>query len=230
MRFVVNIAKQYQNNGLELTDLISEGNIGLVTAVEKFDFSKGYHFISYAVWWIKQSITKAISEKSRSIRLPYNRINDFNKVSKAKKYIKGANSVEEEITQIAQICNLDSMYIKELLLLTKEFISLDVPVSTSENGNTTVANFIEDKRESVESEVIENDLKNDIDDVLNTLKPNEQKVLRLRYGLDGDKPKSLKEIGDICNLTKERIRQIEKHAIIRLRHPVKARVLKEYIA
>ena len=230
LRFVVNIAKQYQNNGLELTDLISEGKIGLVTAVEKFDFSKGYHFISYAVWWIKQSITKAISEKSRSIRLPYNRINDFNKVSKAKKYIKGANSVEEEITQIAQICNLDSMYIKELLLLTKEFISLDVPVSTSENGNTTVANFIEDKRESVESEVIENDLKNDIDDVLNTLKPNEQKVLRLRYGLDGDKPKSLKEIGDICNLTKERIRQIEKHAIIRLRHPVKARVLKEYIA
>lgn len=231
LRFVVNVAKKYQNRGMDLNDLISEGNLGLMTAIDRFDVTKGYHFISYAVWWIRQSITKALNEKTGDVRLPLNRVNELSQIYKAKKMIGGKKTEEEEICMIGELLNLEPSHIREMLNISKEFISLDAPVSTTENGKTFVGDFVEESRYgNPDEQVIYNSMKEDIDDVLDTLKPNEQQVIRMRYGLDGEKPKSLKEIGDICNLTKERIRQIEKHAIVRLQHPTRSRILESYVA
>ena len=230
LRFVVNVAKKYQNRGLELTDLISEGNIGLMTAIDRFDVSKGYHFISYAVWWIRQSITKAISEKGSRIRLPLNRVNELNQIKNAKKIVGHNKTEEQEIREIGSLLNLEPSHIRDMLNLSKEFISLDASVGKDDNSSS-IGDFIEESRYgNPDEDVINSSMKDDINDVLDSLKPNEQKVIRLRYGLDGDKPMSLKEIGDVCNLTKERIRQIEKHAIVRLQHPARSRILETYVA
>ena len=230
LRFVVNVAKKYQNRGLELTDLISEGNIGLMTAIDRFDASKGYHFISYAVWWIRQSITKAISEKGSRIRLPLNRVNELNQIKNAKKIVGHNKTEEQEIREIGSLLNLEPSHIRDMLNLSKEFISLDASVGKDDNSSS-IGDFIEESRYgNPDEDVINSSMKDDINDVLDSLKPNEQKVIRLRYGLDGDKPMSLKEIGDVCNLTKERIRQIEKHAIVRLQHPARSRILETYVA
>ena len=231
LRFVVNVAKKYQNRGMDLRDLISEGNIGLMTAIDRFDVSMGYHFISYAVWWIRQSITKALSEKTGDVRLPLNRVNELSQIRKAKKAVGSQRTEEEEIRMIGEMLNLEPSHIRDMLNISKDFISLDAPVASGESGKSTVGDFIEENRyANPDEEVMYKSMQEDINDVLDTLKPNEQQVIRLRYGLDGDKPKSLKEIGDICNLTKERIRQIEKHAIVRLQHPTRSRRLASYVA
>ena len=231
LRFVVNVAKKYQNRGMDLTDLISEGNIGLMTAIDRFDVSMGYHFISYAVWWIRQSITKALSEKTGDVRLPLNRVNELSQIRKAKKAVGSQRTEEEEIRMIGEMLNLEPSHIRDMLNISKDFISLDAPVVSGESGKSTVGDFIEENRyANPDEEVMYKSMQEDINDVLDTLKPNEQQVIRLRYGLDGEKPKSLKEIGDICNLTKERIRQIEKHAIVRLQHPTRSRRLASYVA
>lgn len=231
LRFVVNVAKKYQNRGLELEELISEGNIGLMTAIDKFDVSKGYHFISYAVWWIRQSITKAISEKASPIRLPVNRINELNQIKTVQKTLGRNISDEQEIREIAEMLNLPEDHVRDMMNISRDIVSLDAPVSASDDIKSTVGDFVEEDRyETPYDKVINDSMKDDLDSVLNTLKPNEQKVIRLRYGLDGRKPMSLKEVGDECKLTKERIRQIEKHAIVRLQHPVRANVLKSYVA
>ena len=231
LRFVVNVAKKYQNRGMDLTDLISEGNIGLMTAIDRFDVSMGYHFISYAVWWIRQSITKALSEKTGDVRLPLNRVNELSQIRKAKKAVGSQRTEEEEIRMIGEMLNLEPSHIRDMLNISKDFISLDAPVASGESGKSTVGDFVEENRyANPDEEVMYKSMQEDINDVLDTLKPNEQQVIRLRYGLDGDKPKSLKEIGDICNLTKERIRQIEKHAIVRLQHPTRSRRLASYVA
>ncbi|MGL4982003.1 MAG: sigma-70 family RNA polymerase sigma factor [Treponemataceae bacterium] len=230
LRFVVNVAKKYQNHGLDLTDLISEGNIGLLTAIERFDVSKGYHFISYAVWWIRQSILKAICEKSRMIRLPLNRANELVQIEKAKKILAQNRSEEEEIQEIGKMLNMNVVHIKEILAISNEMISLDSPVK-SDSDNSTMGDFIEDSRvDSPESSAIYNNMVNDINGVLQTLSDKEANVIRYRFGLDGKKAMSLKEIGDVFNLTKERIRQIEKKAIHRLKHPSRLSRLKDYIA
>ncbi|MCQ2611002.1 MAG: RNA polymerase sigma factor RpoD/SigA [Treponema sp.] len=230
LRFVVTVAKKYRNHGLDITDLISEGNIGLITAIEKFDPSKGYHFISYAVWWIRQSILKALSEKASAIRLPLNRVNELNQIVKAKKSVASNNSEEEQIREIAGILNMDESHIREMLLFTQEMVSLDAPVRNDADSNS-VGDFIEEDRyQSPDEVVIDGAMKDDIDDALKTLRPNEEKVLRLRYGIGGTKPMSLKEVGDECNLTKERIRQIEKNALTRMQHPARAKKLVSYVA
>ncbi len=231
LRFVVNVAKKYQNHGLDLPDLISEGNIGLLTAVERFDVSKGYHFISYAVWWIRQAILKAICEKSRAIRLPLNRANELVQIEHARKLMTGDKTEEQEFAEVARMLKMDKQHVREMVNISRDMISLDAQIASSDNDRTSVSDFIEDERyDNPDEEAISNAMKRDIGDVLNTLKPNEAKVLSLRYGLNGTRPMSLKEVGDTCNLTKERIRQIEKHAIVRMRHPRRMQRLEAYIA
>ena len=231
LRFVVKVAKKYQNHGLDLTDLISEGNIGLLNAIEKFDPSLGYHFISYAVWWINQSILKAVSEKSRAIRLPLNRANELVRIEYASNLINGTLTETEEVEQIAQMLNMSEARVRELLSISSDMVSLDAKVSSKDSDNSVLGDYYEDQTyEGPEASTVNKALKADMNKLLKTLKPNEAKVIRLRYGLNGLKPMSLQEIGEECNLTKERVRQIEKKAIFRLQNPARMKRLDGYLA
>lgn len=231
LRFVVNVAKKYQNLGLDFEDLIGEGNAGLLTAIDKFDASKGYHFISYAVWWIRQSILKAIYETRSAIRLPLNRVAELTKIQAAKKMVGGEKSEGQKIAAIANSLGMEKEHVRELLNISREMVSLDATVRADKNEVSTIGDFmVDDRYESPEDASVNDSMKVEIDDVLDTLRPNEARVLRMRYGLDGYQPMSLKEVGDACSLTKERIRQIEKHAIERMRMPVRKRRLDVYMA
>ncbi|HQF73365.1 MAG TPA: RNA polymerase sigma factor RpoD/SigA [Treponemataceae bacterium] len=230
LRFVVNVAKKYQNQGLPLMDLVSEGNIGLMNAVERFDATKGYHFISYAVWWIRQAILKAVCEKSRMIRLPLNRANELVQIDKARKEVDSSKGEENELREIAGLLNMSQDHVRDILNISRDMVSLDVPVFADRDGNT-IGDFLEDSRyEQPEESMIENALRDDIDEVLATLTEKEARILRLRFGLNGNRAMSLKEIGDRFNLTKERIRQIEKKAIRRLQNPARMSRLEAYVA
>jgi len=229
LRFVVNVAKHYHNNSLSLSDLISEGNLGLITAVDKFDVDKGYHFISYAVWWIRQSILKAIYEKTRMIRLPLNRANELVQIEKAKKEIEKYKESEAGIEEIADYLDIDKSRVTELINASKDIVSLETPLS-SENDANTISDLIKDsKGENPDRVIINRKLEESIEEVLSTLSEKESKVIKYRFGLEGERPHSLKEIGDKYNLTKERIRQIEKKALSRLRHPTRRRRLESYV-
>lgn len=231
LRFVVKVAKKYQNHGLDLCDLISEGNIGLLTAIDKFDVSKGYHFISYAVWWIRQAILKAICEKSRAIRLPLNRVNEIVKIEHARKIIGSAKNDEEELAEIGEMLEMKPSHVRELLDISREMISLDAPVVGDGNDGASFGDFVPDTlHDTPEEAAMTTLLRDDINEVLSTLRPNEARVIKMRYGLNGDKPMSLKEVGEQCHLTKERIRQIEKRAIVRMRHPRRLQKLEAYVA
>ena len=229
LRFVVNVAKKYQNQGLTLSDLISEGNLGLITAVDKFDVDKGYHFISYAVWWIKQSILKAICEKSRMIRLPLNRANELLQIEKVKREIGSNKDGEADIEEIADFLDMDKSRINDLINASKEFVSLETPLSSDKDANT-ISDLMEDTKGADPEKILVNStLQESIEDVLSTLTDKESNVIRYRFGLNGERPHSLKEIGDKYNLTKEPIRQIEKKAISRLRPPSRSQKLKSYV-
>jgi len=230
LRFVVNVAKKYQNQGLPLADLIAEGNIGLLSAIDHYDVTKGYHFISYAVWWIRQAILKAICEKSRMIRLPLNRANELVQIEKARALFEGDISEEGEIREVAKFLNMEPEHIKDIISISRELISLDAPVY-DERNSTTVGELIEnEKHESPEQNAIQSSLRDDINKVLSTLSAKEREIVEYRFGLNGKRPMSLKEIGDRMHLTKERIRQIEKAALKKVAVPETMEMLQDYVA
>ena len=219
LRFVVSVAKKFRGNGLPLSDLIDEGNIGLITALDKFEPEKGYHFISYAVWWIRQSIMKAISEKSRAVRLPLNRSNELIQIQKAQKSLmhemeKTAPTAEE----IADLTGLDRKLVDDLLSISQDIVSFDSPVRKDDESDSTFGDFIEDEADGPETQVIDSSLKDEVQGILSVLTDKERAIIIKRFGLDGSEPKSLKEIGEGYGLTKERIRQIEKRALEKLRN------------
>lgn len=229
LRFVVNVAKKYQNRGLDLTDLISEGNIGLLTAIEKFDVNRGYHFISYAVWWIRQSILKAISEKGRAIRLPSNRINELSKIEGARKSVSGNKSEDQEFEEVAKMLHMDKSHVRELIYISREMASLDSPVG-NDSEDKTFGEYVEDTKNVPETVIMEKSMNEEINKVIDTLQPKEAAILKMRYGIGCEKPMSLQEIGNICHLTKERVRQIENHALLRMQQPHRAKRLEVYVA
>jgi len=230
LRFVVNVAKKYQNQGMPLADLISEGNIGLINAIEKYDVDKGYHFISYAVWWIRQAILKAICEKSRMIRLPLNRANELVQIEKARKMIEGAMTEGEEIREIARLLEMDPDHVADIVAVSRELVSLETPVF-DERDSSVVGDFIENSSYvAPEDYVVDQNLKEDINEVLRTLSDKEREVIEYRFGLNGRRAMSLKEIGDRFHLTKERIRQIEKNALRRLSQANRSEILESYVA
>ena len=230
LRFVVAIAKTYQNRGFELMDLISEGNLGLIEAVDHFDVSKGYKFISYAVWWIRQSIQKALSDRSRAIRLPSNKVNDLYQIEKARSLIESDKADEEQTREIARILGMKTSYVRDLLNFNRDMISLDAPIDSTKSEDVLGDIYKDEINPTPEQSALDSALKSDVDDTLKTLKPKAARVLRMRYGLNGYKPMSLKEIGDECGLTKERIRQIEKNAVQTLQSPSRRRRLEAYVA
>ena len=226
-RFVISIAKSYQKRGLPFEDLISEGNVGLITAIDKFEPDTGYHFISYAVWWIRQSILKAIGDKARMIRLPMNRNARFMQVQGVKSRLE-QQSDDVTIEDIARECNMTESEIKEILSYAKDISSLDAPLTDGEG--TTFGDFVESPEDGPESLVIEKALTQSIDKILSRFPERERDVIIMRYGLHDCKPMSLKEVGELYGVTKERIRQIEKKVLSCLRNDYEAIQLKSYIA
>jgi RNA polymerase primary sigma factor len=190
---------------------------------------KGYHFISYAVWWIRQAILKAICEKSRMIHLPLNRANELVQIEKARKMLEG-HSNTAEMKEIARLLNMDASHVSDLINISRDHLSLENPVY-ADRDSSLMSDFIEDENYKTPDEnAVESSLRSDIETVLNTLDKKEAEIIRFRYGLGNKAPMSLKEIGDRFNLTKERIRQIEKKALKRLQHPSRQRLLKSYVA
>jgi RNA polymerase primary sigma factor len=228
LRFVVSVAKKYQGHGMPLADLINEGNIGLIYAVEKFDVERGYHFISYAVWWIRQSILKALYEKSRIIRLPVNQTNSLIHIEKARKSLP-SNS-ENHVQEIAQMLNVEENYVTDVMAISREVVSLEKILDADSGSLSLESLIIDDRYDAPEQEALRKSLEDDIEKILGTLDNKEAEIIRLHYGLGKRIPMSLQEIGDHFNLTKERIRQIEEKALSRLQHLSRKTRLAPYVA
>ncbi len=228
LRFVVSAAKQYQGNGLRLSDLINEGNIGLVKAAKRFDETRGFKFISYAVWWIRQSILQAMSEQSRMVRLPLNKIGEINKIRKVYSSLEQTYQRPPSAVEIARELDMSPAQVKLAIKNSGRHLSMDAPFEEGETSN--LYNLIASKEAtSPDAKMMEDSLKTDIDQVLNTLPLRESEIIRLYYGIGERTPKSLSEIGELFDITRERVRQIREKAIRILRTKSRNEVLKAYL-
>ena len=228
LRFVVSVAKQYQNQGLSLGDLINEGNLGLIKAARRFDETRGFKFISYAVWWIRQSILQALAEQSRIVRLPLNRVGAINKIGKAYSNLKQEFEREPSHEEIAQALEMDVEEISNTMQIFGKQVSVDAPFSFGEE-NSLLDVIENDLQPAPDNELISESLKTEIKNVLAILPEREAEVIRLYFGLDGEFSMTLEEIGEKFHLTRERVRQIKEKAIRRLRHNSKSKILKSYL-
>ena len=228
LRFVVSVAKKYQISGISLLDLINEGNLGLIKSVEKFDYTKGFHFISYAVWWIKQSILKAIAEKSRLVRLPLNRANELKKIEDNISALSSNLNRTPSIAEIAEDLDMDDSDVSHLLSLSQSYISIDSPIS-NDNSKSFIEIIKNSKAETPERNLEYQSLQETLDKVLSTLSQKEKTILECRYGIGGQTKLSLEKIGKRFSLSKERIRQIEKNAIRKLKSSTRKDKLKDFL-
>ncbi|MBI2968654.1 MAG: RNA polymerase sigma factor RpoD/SigA [Bacteroidetes bacterium] len=231
LRFVVSVAKQYQNNGLSLSDLINEGNLGLIKAAKRFDETRGFKFISYAVWWIRQSILQAIAEQGRIVRLPLNKIGALNKINRKLSALEQEFEREPTADEIASALEMATDEIKEVMRHSGRSLSMDSPVTNTDDDNTAslLDLYISDDTPPPDTAVMNESLRREIDRVLATLSPKEAEIIRLFYGLSGITPLTLEEISEKYNLTRERVRQIKEKAIRRLKQLTRSRALKSYL-
>jgi len=227
VRLVIDIAKKFMNRGLEFGDLIQEGNLGLIKAVEKFDYKRGFKFSTYATWWIKQSISRAIADQSRVIRIPIHMIETITKINRAIKHLMQELDREPTYEEIAEFTNLTIDKVKQALEAQKEPISMDKPVD--HDDKTILAEYIVDTENNPLEYTRSQVLKERLEEVLLTLSKRERKILEYRFGLNGHPPKTLEEVGAIFGITRERVRQIEAKAIKRLRHPMRMQILRQLI-
>lgn len=228
LRFVVSVAKQYQNQGLTLGDLINEGNLGLIKAAQRFDETRGFKFISYAVWWIRQSILQALAEQSRIVRLPLNRVGSLNKISKAFSALEQKFEREPSPEELAEVLELTTDEVVNTMKISGRHISMDAPFAQGED-NSLLDVLENNQEETPDSELMNDSLRRDVMRTLTTLTEREAEVVSLYYGLNGKSSYSLEEIGEKFDLTRERVRQIKEKAIKRLRTTSRSRSLKPYL-
>ena len=229
LRFVVSVSKQYQNQGLSLPDLINEGNVGLIKAAQRFDETRGFKFISYAVWWIRQSILQAIAEQSRIVRIPLNKVGTISKINKAHARLEQEFGREPHASEIADLLNMQESEVKESLSSSPRHVSMDAPLLQDED--TTMYDVLrsDDNRDSPETGLIHESLRKEIDRVIDTLPAREADVIRLYFGLEGKYQLTLEEIGEKFDLTRERVRQIKEKALRHLKQTSKNKNLKSYL-
>ncbi len=228
LRFVVSVAKQYQNQGLSLGDLINEGNLGLIKAAQRFDETRGFKFISYAVWWIRQSILQALAEQSRIVRLPLNRVGSLNKISKTFSELEQKYEREPSPEELAEVLEVTSAEVVDTMNISGRHVSMDAPFVQGEE-NSLLDVLENDSEETPDSGLMTDSLRREVQRALSTLTQRESDVIALYFGLNGEHAMTLEEIGEKFNLTRERVRQIKEKAIRRLRHTSRSKALKPYL-